>query len=357
MIFKQKINNYIPIYAIEIIIGIVLKQIFNDAIYQVKFGNIINIVYDLAIMLIMFFSGYESNIFQKNYKNIKYKKDTVLLLLMFYIISFCLSLIFIKKYDNKILGIILMTITIASTFAGVVIPLIKDLKLINSNINNFIIYFISISELLSIALISLLLFIIDFSIYKVISYILLIIIFIMILFAVKKNFLINNSFIIIVVLIICSLITNIDGGELILGSFLLGLFLKYHSLKKENILLMKKVTSLVFMPIFFIFVGMKVDINNYINEPEKILNVLLLVLVIIISKIPLIYINKKYQKLTIYLLLIFACTLITSLSVSHLGTVYYAFSESFAEDIIFASIIVCIISGVLSKMLVKNITK
>lgn len=334
-----------------------MKQILKDVTYQVYYGNIINIVYNLAIILIMFLSGYESNFFDKTLKNIEYKKDTVLLLLMFYIISFCLSLIFIKKYNNKVLGVLLITITCASTFASVVVSLIKDSNLIDRNINNFIVYFISISELISIVLVSILLFIIDFSVYKILSYFLLTIIFIMISLGLKKNFLIGNSFIIVILLIICSLITNIDGGELILGSFLLGVLLKYHSLNKDKIILIEKITIIFFMPIFFVFVGMKIDVSDYINESGRLLNVLLLVMAILIAKLPLIYFNKKYQKFTIYLLLIFVCTLITGLSVSHLGTKYNVFSESFAKDLVFASVIVCVISGFFSEILVKNITK
>lgn len=251
-----------------------------------------------------------------------------------------------------------MTITFSSTFANVIIQLIKDLQFKNKSINYFIIYFISISELLSIILISILLFVIDFSVYKILSYFLLIIIFMLISLGIKKKYLLKNNFVLLIIiislLIICSLITNIDDGELILGSFVLGMFLKYYSFEEKNIVLIEKISIKIFMPIFFIIVGMKINIVNYIHEPKRMIEVLLMVLVFVISKVPLIYVEKKYLKNTFCLLLLFACTLITSLSVSHLGVKYNAFDEMFAENIIFASTIVCIICGIGYKIIMKR---
>ena len=81
--------------------------------------RVVQVLYVIGFVLLMFLSGYDCN-----YEVIKRKEEVpivrtvVKMFLLMYLLSFGSSLFFMDYFNNKITGIILMTLVFATTFAG-----------------------------------------------------------------------------------------------------------------------------------------------------------------------------------------------------------------------------------------------
>ena len=55
--------DVIPTFVLEILIGIILKQIFYDSSYKIQYDNIVEVMYSIGFIFIMFLSGYDNNLY------------------------------------------------------------------------------------------------------------------------------------------------------------------------------------------------------------------------------------------------------------------------------------------------------
>lgn len=357
--------GFVPTFVIDIIIGIALKQIFFNETYINEYGSMTEIMYTIGFILIMFISGFDNNVFSKDIilnseqkMGINIKRKVVLLLCFVYICSLITSLFFMNNYENIVGGTALLTIVISSTFAGVVVPMVKEEHLSKTIFGNFIIYFSTISELASIVLLTIFMFIIEFELVRMLAYLGLILLFILIYFL---NKVLNKSSkritsglthmpvrIVFVILSGCVVLCEVAGGEYVLGAFLFGMFLRKIDFSEHTIEKIESICFGLFAPIFFIIIGTKINIRMFIENPRWLLTVLLLVVAFVISKAPLIYLKKWYNgKTTMIAMSLTCCTLVVGLTASHLGEVHHIISYEFAQCIISASIITCIITSIM----------
>lgn len=355
--------GFIPSLVIEIIIGIILKQLFYDSSYLVEYGNITEVMYTIGFILIMFISGFDNNLGnmrddkKTSDHHINVKKLSILILICVYIVSLIISLFFITNYENKVGGITLLTITISSTFAGVVVPLIKEEQLSDTVFGNFIICFSTISELTSIVLLTIFMFVMEFSIVRITAYLGLILLFIIIWFInklfrnapekIKTGLTYLPVRTVFVILAGCVILCEVAGGEYILGAFLLGMFLKKIGFSERVMEEIESFSFGLFTPMFFIIAGTKIDIRVFIENPKWLIAVALLVIGFILSKLPLLYLYRWYNKKSTALAIsLISCTLIVGLATSHLGTHHQIFSIEFGECIVAASLITCILTSI-----------
>lgn len=361
--------KFIPAFIIEIILGIILKLVFYDYTFSDTYFNITEIMYTTGFILLMFLSGFDNNLSivhsdkEKTSKHhINIRKLSMIFIVIFYIISLCFSFVFFKNFDKKILGIVLLTITFSSTFAGLVVPLEKEEGIFNTTLGSFITYLSTISELITIVLLTIFMVVLDFSLVRLVSYIGLILLFVIVWLLnkiIKKSFeRIERGFthfpfrILIVILGLCVILCEYAGGEYILGAFLLGMFLKKIKFSEEVVEELESICFGIFAPIFFVIVGTKVDIKIFIDNPQWLIIVLIMVVAFFACKLPLIYLIRWYnKKTTILSIVLTACTLIVGIAVSHLGETRGVFSEEFGGCIILSSIITCIISSIVCKVI------
>lgn len=367
ILFKIKI---IPSFVLEILIGILLKQIFYDTSYVINYDSVVEIIYSIGFIFIMFLSGYDNNLnlikqerLQKSGINIR--RYSIVILILIYTVSFFFSILLKEYFYNKLYGVILLAITISSTFAGVVIPILKSNNLINTESGKFITYFSTISELSSIVLLTLFMIFIELSFIKLIGLIMLLILFVIVW--ITNNIIKNSSNkisqgytylllrVIILFLGISVILCEFIGGEYVLGAFLLGVFLKKIEFNKNDIENIESICFGFFAPIFFVLIGAKLDIRLFIFNPNNMIIVLLLTFMFIISKIPILcLINIFGKRKTISIMILTICTLIVGLATSHLGVTNNIFSSEFGECIIFSSIITCIMSSVIYEKITIN---
>ena len=371
----QKLKlNFIPTFVIEIIVGIVLKQLFYDSSYKIEYNGVVEVMYSMGLIFIMFLSGYDNNLLiikhdRLNQNNqIDIRKMTIVFLILIYIFSFISSLLLYKFYINKLIGILLLTIVFASTFAGIVVPMLKDNTLIKSQIKKFIIYFSTISELISIVALSFIMTVSEFKFINVFGMVMLLLLLIVVWlfnkFLTQSSKKLEEGYtyiylrIIIIFLGLSVIFGEFIGGEYILGAFILGMFLKKINVYKKEVEKLESFSYGIFTPIFFVLVGTKLDVKMFEQNPKWLFVVLLLSILLIICKIPLIYFAKKYDKKTMsYIISLISCTLIVGVAVEHFGIENQIFSEEFGECIIFSSIITCIISSVVSEKITIKMLK
>jgi Kef-type K+ transport system membrane component KefB len=149
-------------------------------------------------------------------------------------------------------------------------------------------------------------------------------------------------------IILCS----ISGVEFILGAFFTGMVIKSAQPTKDTVHKLEIIGFGLFVPIFYILVGVKIGLHTPIYkifEWESLFLIILLFIILIIIKIPFMYLLKWFKISTVIQTTIFvACTLISSITIHEFGV----FDEEFIDALIVASCLTCIIPPV-----IFNITK
>ncbi len=363
--------RFLPSFVVEMVVGILLRQIFYSSwieLEETRFSWMMDVLYVSGFVFIMFLSGYDNNFLvwkeqsNENQKTIHIRNLSFILLGIVFLVSFLLSTCFLKQYEHPFLGIILVGITISSTFAGIVVPLVQTEKIAKTSYGNILIYFSTISELFSVVLLTLFMILLKINWLRLLFYIGIFLIFILVWLIekiCKKNIeKINEGMMFlpvrlaIVALSGCVLLSDIAGGEYVLGAFLLGIFMKKLKVNSHVIHVMESIGFGLFIPIFFILVGLNFDIRIFISHPIWIGITLLLLLTFIVSKLPLLYLLRYYsKKASIVAVLLASCTLVVSIAVKHIGIEQGIFSPEFGESLVLASILSCILSPIIFEIL------
>lgn len=361
--FKIK---FIPAFVIELIIGIIIAKPFNEFISQNEFTPLVDGVYVLGLSLIMFLSGYDVDAFRIKKKALKFNnlKWSLIILVLVYVMGFGLSWIFVEG-ENKLSQAILVTLVITSVFAGLVVPLVQSTGVINSKVGQFISTFASISELLSILLLSIYMVIIDISsgnwYFGVIMFAIIIIVLVIdskIGFTKVSEFLEENVFehlparILVAMVLLMVYLSDLSGGEYILGAFLFGFLIRELGIFKKVIDTFDDLVYGIFSPIFYILVGTKIDITLFSNQ-DMVFVVVGLVLAILLARLPIFLLLKYYSfKALLPAVLISTSTIIVAIAASHIGLSINLFSVEFSEALILSSVITCIIPPVIFELFV-----
>ena len=361
--FKIK---FIPAFVIELIIGIIIAKPFNEFISQNAFTPLVDGVYVLGLSLIMFLSGYDVDAFRIKKKALKFHnlKWSLIILVLVYVMGFGLSWIFVEG-ENKLSQAILVTLVITSVFAGLVVPLVQSTGVINSKVGQFISTFASISELLSILFLSIYMVIIDISsgnwYFGVIMFAIIIIVLVIdskIGFTKVSEFLEENVFehlparILVAMVLLMVYLSDLSGGEYILGAFLFGFLIRELGIFKKVIDTFDDLVYGIFSPIFYILVGTKIDITLFSNQ-DMVFIVVGLVLAILLARLPIFLLLKYYSfKALLPAVLISTSTIIVAIAASHIGLSINLFSVEFSEALILSSVITCIIPPVIFELFV-----
>lgn len=361
--FKIK---FIPAFVIELIIGIIIAKPFNEFISQNEFTPLVDGVYVLGLSLIMFLSGYDVDAFRIKKKALKFQnlKWSLIILVLVYVMGFGLSWIFVEG-ENKLSQAILVTLVITSVFAGLVVPLVQSTGVVNSKVGQFISTFASISELLSILFLSIFMVIIDISsgnwYFGVIMFAIIIIVLVIdskIGFTKVSEFLEENVFehlparILVAMVLLMVYLSDLSGGEYILGAFLFGFLIRELGIFKKVIDTFDDLVYGIFSPIFYILVGTKIDITLFSNQ-DMVFVVVGLVLAILLARLPIFLLLKYYSfKALLPAVLISTSTIIVAIAASHIGLSINLFSVEFSEALILSSVITCIIPPVIFELFV-----
>lgn len=358
-LFKIRI---LPTFVIEIVVGIILGVFLNayfDA--QEGFRRMADVLYIIGFSLIMFLSGYDINLEMikdkepSSAKHINVGRISVFILLAVYVIAGLFALIFFRYYEKAVLGMILVTLTLASTFAGVVAPLVHVEKLGRTGWGSTMITFSFLSELTSIILLTIFMIINKVSIQYTSSYLIMIGLFALFFIATKirrgrrleEGMVYLTTKMIIIVLASSVFLSDLGGGEYVLGAFIFGLFLKLIKFPEEKMHQFEGFSYGVFIPMFFILVGMKIDIVAFASHIENIGLVFLIFAGFLLAKMPLLYLLRWYQIRTVTIAIVLSsCTLVVAIAAEHIGVHLHIFDHIFGQALILASVLTSIVAPI-----------
>lgn len=352
----------LPTFVLEIIAGICLGKVLNNYFEANNFGNLVDFLYVIGFSFIMFLSGYDVNlkVFKDKKKSSEHHfniaRTCLIVIGLIYAVSLVASFIFIKELTKVALGIILLTITFASTFAGVVVPLINVEHLHSTHWGEFIITFSFLNEFVSVVLLTVFMIANSVTVAGLWSYLLIIGIFVLLFFILKirrgrrieEGMVFFSTKLIIVALGACVFLGEKGGGEYVLGAFLLGFFLRLVHLNHHKMKYLESIGYGLFIPMFFVILGTRIDILEFIEEPKMFLTSFLLFIVFIIAKLPMLHLRHWYKKGTITTsVALSSVTLVVAVAAEHLGTHYGVFSHHFGQALIFAAVLTTVFGPLL----------
>jgi len=358
--------NFLPKFTVEILVGIGIGSFFNSIVAQYHQEGIVEGLYVFGLSFLLFLSGLDADftVLKDKHKNsrdhINVLSLSIGVLIAIYLLSFGASWLFVEYFvKGTYKGVILLTITFSASFASVIVPMIHQSDACHTTIGNFINTVSTISELVSIVLLSV--FMIVNGIYEnprpYLYLIIIIILVMMYLFYhasqikhfefMKKSFGKLNLRLIVLVLLVLVFASELAGGEFILGAFLAGMAIKLASPKEEIVKKLEFVGYGLFIPMFFIIVGTKIDIMMLFTDAKFSLLVLSLFALIVLTKAPILILLKWYKwQTTAVTTLLLSCGIIVAIAAKSMGI----FSNYFSYALMIASVLSCIVSPIVFRL-------
>ena len=372
--------DFLPVFAIEILIGLVIANWFNGLMTDLNLTDFVHGIYTLGLSLIFFLGGYEvefdivddihinveTRAKDNNgnkitcVKTINILKVAVFLTVFSYIAALVVS-VALSPYisGNKLIGIILLTLVFASTFAGLVVPILHDLDMHDSVIGKTLATIADLSEALSIIFLTILMIVVDVD--KQYLFIFALILLIILGFGFFRKYNVGGFFgkftegvdhlatrVVIILVFVFVLISDMAGGEYILGAFVAGIFVRRAKFSKAVMHSLERIIYGIFAPMFYIIVGTTIDVASLISSWDSMKLVLLLIAALLIVELPVLYLLKWYNwKTVIPSLVLMSCTIIVPIAVKELNHGLNIFSNQFVDALILASLLVCILGTII----------
>ena len=345
--------KFIPVLVIEILTGILLAS-FSSKEFFVNNNELTPFMeglYSIGMGILLFLSGLDTDFTVLG----KHKKGDSYL----HISRLTTILLFLGFMNNKVIGVIVLTIIFCSTFASIVIPLVHEEGLSNSTIGKIISSYSTKAELLSIVALSILMMTLGMTKEQK-PWLLLILVIILLIVYIFSRYLKLSSFkkisdgivhfgvrLTIALLLGLMILCSISGVEYILGAFLAGMVIKSAKPSETNIHKLEIIGYGIFVPIFYMLVGLKIGLLMPIQEIFKWENLSLILILfgmLIIVKIPFMYLCRWFNFSTVIQTTLFvACTLIVVIASEEFGV----FTKKFMNALIIASSLTCIIPPIL----------
>lgn len=359
--------KFLPAFAIEILIGLSISHWFNGYMTSISMTSFVEGLYALGLVMIMFLSGYDVDFDLKgdhsvgSAKHISPLKTILLILVMVYGLSLLSTVFYLDQLTDKVAGIILLTLVFASSFAGMIVPLIHDGGISHNVIGKILGGIANFSEALSIIFLTVLMVVLKTE--KEYLFIILLAAIILLGFRLFRKHRVGNFFnkvtegidhlptrILFVLLLGMVFLSDLTGGEYILGAFVTGIFFRYSGFSQKVMESMTRIIYGVFAPMFFILVGTRIDIWEYFNNPSLFLMVLYIFITMLLVKLPMLYLLRCYRpKVVVSGMALMACTIVVPIAASHIGENLGLFSAEFGDSLILASLLICVFGTILFK--------
>ncbi|MEJ8554909.1 monovalent cation:proton antiporter family protein [Tepidibacter sp. Z1-5] len=366
----------IPIVVGEILSGMIIgKSGFN----LIQDSPQLEFLYTFGFAFLMFLSGLEIdfNLMKPTSENSEskwYKKPllvSIILFLITLILSFGIAYLF--KIFGLVSNVALMSLILSTTSLGIVVPILKEKNIINSEYGQTILLTALISDFVTMVLIT---FFVTFytskGAYEVLLILLLFVAFFF-FYRMGLRFVVNNKIVkeladttsqikvrgaFSLILIFISLAQSL-GTEIILGTFLAGLIVALLDEKDKSDLYVKldAIGYGFFVPIFFIMVGANFDIKSVIDNPKAIYLVpALLVAVYAVKIIPSLLLKFNFSmKKSIAAGFLLSSRLSLIIAASAIGLKLGLIKEETNGAIILVAIITCTFSPLVFNQMMPKI--
>ncbi|PLR68981.1 sodium:proton antiporter [Bacillus sp. UMB0893] len=301
-----------PVVVAEIIMGIIIGKSGFNLVQEDMWLETLSL---LGFIFLMFLSGLEIDftafIGGKKKEILPSGKEapntfvvSFLIFIGIFILSLLLSYLFVLL--GFIENVFLMTLIISTISLGVVVPTLKDAGIMKSNIGQIILLVAVIADLVTMILLA-----VFASIYggeNTNTWLLLLLFGAGVcLYFLGKTFQ-SRSFIetmskgtiqigtraIFTLIIVLVALSETIGAENILGAFLAGVLVSLLSPNKEMVQKMDSFGYGFLIPIFFVMVGVDLDVWSLFKDPKILMLIPLLFIALLISKIVPIYLLKRW---------------------------------------------------------------
>ena len=362
--------NVIPVVVAEILMGLIIgKSGFNFVSEDMWLETLST----LGFIFLMFLSGLEIDFSAFSNKKKREKlpngqlepnpfRTSIFIFISIFILSVLLSYVLVLA--GFVESIFLMTIIIATISLGVVVPTLKEANIMKSAIGQIILLVAVIADLVTMILLA-----IFASIHESGGNTwLLLVLFAagVLLYAAGRRFK-NNKIMdslsrgtvqigtraVFALIIFLVALSESVGAENILGAFLAGVLVSLLSPNEELVHQLDSFGYGFLIPIFFVMIGVKMDIWSLFTDPKLLLFIPLLLVALLASKlIPVLYLKKWYDMKTVvssgFLL---TSTLSLVIAAATIGERMNIITEQMSGIFILVAIISCIITPIVFKKL------
>ncbi|MBF7019079.1 monovalent cation:proton antiporter family protein [Staphylococcus sp. 18_1_E_LY] len=365
--------NFIPVVVAEIVMGIIIGHSFLNLVEK---DSMLKILSTLGFIFLMFLSGLEIDF--KAFKKKSTNNDsndpnaqkmpghfqlaiTVFALIM--IVSVILA--YLIKWFGLIDDVLLMVIIISTISLGVVVPTLKEMNIMRTTIGQFILLVAVLADLVTMILLT------AYGAIHASGSGSLWLIGILVIFAIIFYFLggifkrakflqklmdgttqIGIRAVFALIILLVALAEGV-GAENILGAFIAGVIV---SLLGPDEDLVDKLDSFgygFFIPIFFIMVGVDLNIPSLIKEPSILIIIPILLIAFLVSKLlPVFYIRRWFdQKTTISSAFLLTSTLSLVIASAKIAEQLHTITPEISGILILSAVIACLIVPIIFKKL------
>lgn len=373
-IIVNRLNiNFLPVVVAEILMGIVIGNSFLNIVER---DSILNILSTLGFIFLMFLSGLEIDFkaFKKDKRARQGQNDdessipghlNLALTVFAFIMIISILLAYVFKWLGLVDDVLLMVIIISTISLGVVVPTLKEMNIMRTTIGQFILLVAVLADLVTMILLtvygaingqggSTIWLIGILVVFTAISYILGVqfkrMSFLQKLMDGTTQIGIRAVFALIILLV--ALAEGV-GAENILGAFLAGVVVSLLNPDEEMVEKLDSFGYGFFIPIFFIMVGVDLNIPSLIKEPKLLIIIPILIVAFIISKlIPVMFIRRWFDmKTTIASAFLLTSTLSLVIAAAKISERLNAISAGTSGILILSAVITCVFVPIIFKKL------
>lgn len=373
-IIVNRLNiNFLPVVVAEILMGIVIGNSFLNIVER---DSILNILSTLGFIFLMFLSGLEIDFkaFKKDKRARQGQNDdessipghlNLALTVFAFIMIISILLAYVFKWLGLVDDVLLMVIIISTISLGVVVPTLKEMNIMRTTIGQFILLVAALADLVTMILLtvygaingqggSTIWLIGILVVFTAISYILGVqfkrMSFLQKLMDGTTQIGIRAVFALIILLV--ALAEGV-GAENILGAFLAGVVVSLLNPDEEMVEKLDSFGYGFFIPIFFIMVGVDLNIPSLIKEPKLLIIIPILIVAFIISKlIPVMFIRRWFDmKTTIASAFLLTSTLSLVIAAAKISERLNAISAETSGILILSAVITCVFVPIIFKKL------
>ncbi|HGZ5724460.1 TPA: cation:proton antiporter [Staphylococcus aureus] len=373
-IIVNRLNiNFLPVVVAEILMGIVIGNSFLNIVER---DSILNILSTLCFIFLMFLSGLEIDFkaFKKDKRARQGQNDdessipghlNLALTVFAFIMIISILLAYVFKWLGLVDDVLLMVIIISTISLGVVVPTLKEMNIMRTTIGQFILLVAVLADLVTMILLtvygaingqggSTIWLIGILVVFTAISYILGVqfkrMSFLQKLMDGTTQIGIRAVFALIILLV--ALAEGV-GAENILGAFLAGVVVSLLNPDEEMVEKLDSFGYGFFIPIFFIMVGVDLNIPSLIKKPKLLIIIPILIVAFIISKlIPVMFIRRWFDmKTTIASAFLLTSTLSLVIAAAKISERLNAISAETSGILILSAVITCVFVPIIFKKL------
>ncbi|EOD4389811.1 monovalent cation:proton antiporter family protein [Staphylococcus aureus] len=373
-IIVNRLNiNFLPVVVAEILMGIVIGNSFLNIVER---DSILNILSTLGFIFLMFLSGLEIDFkaFKKDKRARQGQNDdessipghlNLALTVFAFIMIISILLAYVFKWLGLVDDVLLMVIIISTISLGVVVPTLKEMNIMRTTIGQFILLVAVLADLVTMILLtvygaingqggSTIWLIGILVVFTAISYILGVqfkrMSFLQKLMDGTTQIGIRAVFALIILLV--ALAEGV-GAENILGAFLAGVVVSLLNPDEEMVEKLDSFGYGFFIPIFFIMVGVDLNIPSLIKEPKLLIIIPILIVAFIISKLILVMFIRRWfdMKTTIASAFLLTSTLSLVIAAAKISERLNAISAETSGILILSAVITCVFVPIIFKKL------